>query len=153
MPLLDELKRRNVIRVAIAYLASAWLLIQVGETLFAIYQWPESALRLMTTLLVLGFVPALVISWVFELTPQGLVRDTESAAAPTASHKQFDRYIILVMALALSYFSIDKWVLDPVRDEALATAAARQGRDKALGDLTQHVEGLGPALGLDQVEA
>ncbi|HET7779805.1 MAG TPA: hypothetical protein VFL07_14740, partial [Rudaea sp.] len=75
--LLTELKRRNVIRVAGLYLVGAWLLIQVASTLLPAFDVPGWALRGLVIVLALGFVPALIVAWLFELTPQGLKRDDE----------------------------------------------------------------------------
>jgi len=72
MSLFSELKRRNVLRVAAAYLAGAWLLIEVSDTLFSIYGLPGTAARIVATLLAIGFPITLVLSWVYELTPEGL---------------------------------------------------------------------------------
>lgn len=84
-----ELKRRNVIRAAGLYLVGAWLLIQVASTMLPAFDVPAWALRGLIIILALGFIPALVFSWVFELTPQGLKRDAdvrpeESIASQTA---------------------------------------------------------------------
>ena len=73
----DELKRRNVIRMAGLYLVGAWLLIQVASTVLPTFEVPGWALRGLIITLALGFIPALIFSWVFELTPQGLKRDDE----------------------------------------------------------------------------
>ncbi len=67
----DELKRRNVIRVAGLYLVGAWLLIQIASTMLPAFDVPAWALRGLIIILALGFIPALVFSWVFELTPNG----------------------------------------------------------------------------------
>src|SRR5512143_3234585 len=77
MSLLAELKRRNVIRVAGLYLVGSWLLTQVASTLLPAFDVPSWALRGLVIVLALGFVPALIVAWVFELTPQGLRRDDE----------------------------------------------------------------------------
>jgi TolB-like protein/Flp pilus assembly protein TadD len=116
-----ELKRRNVIRVAGLYLVGAWLLTQVASTVLPTFDVPSWALRGLIITLALGFVPALIFSWVFELTPQGLKRDAEvppeqSIAPQTA--RRMDRMIIAVLALALAYFGFDKFVLAPRRDAA-----------------------------------
>ena len=63
MSFLDELQRRSVIRVAIGYLAGAWLLIQILETLFPIFGIPETSIRLVVIIAAIGFVPVLVASW------------------------------------------------------------------------------------------
>ena len=77
MSLYSELKRRNVLRVGIVYLAGAWLLIQILETLFPIFGLAETSIRIVVILLAIGFIPALVLAWVFERTPDGLRKDSE----------------------------------------------------------------------------
>ena len=77
MKLLAELKRRNVIRMAGLYLVGAWLVLQVAETLLPIFGTPEWVLKSVVLVLALGLVPALVFSWLFELTPDGLKRDRD----------------------------------------------------------------------------
>src|SRR4029079_1706957 len=90
---------------------------------------PDWVLQALVMLVAIGFVPALVFAWVFELTPQGLKRDEEvkpeeSIAPQTA--RRMDRMIIAVLAVALAYFGFDKFMLAP-RREAAAVAAATQG--------------------------
>jgi hypothetical protein len=80
MSLWGEIRRRNVHRVAIAYVAAAWLLIQVVETLFPVFGLSESAVRAVVIVLGIGLVPAVVLSWVFEWTPDGFQRDGEITA-------------------------------------------------------------------------
>ena len=121
-----ELKRRNVIRVAGLYLVGAWLLIQVASTVFPAFDVPGWALRGLIITLVLGFIPALIFSWVFELTPTGLKRDedvppAQSIAPRTA--RRMDRMIIVVLVLALGYFGFDKFVLSPRREAARVAVA------------------------------
>ncbi len=77
MNLLAELKRRHVIRMAGLYLVVAWLVVQVASSVFPAFDLPSWALRAVILLLVIGFIPALVVSWVFELTPAGLKRELE----------------------------------------------------------------------------
>src|SRR5438477_7191963 len=100
----SELKRRNVIRMAGLYLVGAWLLTQVASTVLPMFGAPDWLPRSIVVLLVIGFVPALIFSWVFELTPQGLKRDEdvrpEESIAPKAG-RRMDRMIIVVLVLAL----------------------------------------------------
>ena len=70
MSLFNELKRRNVIRVATAYVVASWLIIQVVETIFPIYGLGDAEIRLVVSLLAVAFIPTLVFSWVFEITPE-----------------------------------------------------------------------------------
>lgn len=113
---LDELKRRNVHRVGAAYIVTVWLIIQVVETLFPIYELPDSALRWITTLLAVGFIPTLVLSWIFELTPEGILRDTGAPNAAPMGTKGLDRSIMVVLVLAVGYFTVDKFVLAEGRE-------------------------------------
>lgn len=118
MSLLSELKRRNVIRFGGLYLVGAWLLVQVSGTVLPMFGAPDWLPRTIVILLALGFIPALILSWVFELTPRGLKRDedvkAEQSIAPQTA-RRMDRMIIVVLAVALGYFAIDKFVLVPRR--------------------------------------
>jgi TolB-like protein/Tfp pilus assembly protein PilF len=109
-----ELKRRNVIRFAGLYLVGAWLIVQVASTVLPLFGAPEWLPRSIVLLLVIGFIPALIFSWAFELTPQGLKRDedvpVEQSIAPQTG-RRMDRLIIAVLVLALGYFVFDKFVL------------------------------------------
>ena len=69
-----ELKRRNVYKVAAAYVVVAWLLIQVATQVFPFFEIPNWAVRLVVLLLILGFPVALILAWAFELTPEGIKR-------------------------------------------------------------------------------
>ena len=112
-----ELKRRNVVRMAGLYLVGAWLLAQVPaqSCQCSARRWLP---RSIVVLLAIGFVPALIFSWVFELTPAGLKRDEdvrpEQSIAPQTA-RRMDRMIIAVLVLALVYFAVDKFVLAPRR--------------------------------------
>jgi TolB-like protein len=134
MTLFAELKRRNVLRVAAAYTAVAWLLIQVVETLFPVFGLSDGAIRAVVIALAIGFVPAVISAWAFELTPDGLVRDSEvdrGSTAVKAGTKRLDRIIMVALALAVGYFAFDKFLLDPARDAAIAEAAREEGRSEA----------------------
>ena len=86
MSFIAELKRRNVIRTAVAYLAAAWLLIQVFESLMPVFGWPDSSIRYVFIALGIGFIPVMFAAWIFELTPEGLMRDSgDSQVAPAAN--------------------------------------------------------------------
>ena len=135
MTVFAELERRNVLRVAAAYVAVSWLLIQVVETLFPVFELPDAAIRTVVIVLAIGFVPALVVAWAFELTPEGLVRDADvDRASPSirASTKRLDRIVMVALALAVGYFAFDKFMLDPARDLAIAEAAKEEGRAEAV---------------------
>jgi hypothetical protein len=77
MSLFQELKRRNVIRIAILYLVSSWVLLQLADVLSSLLNAPEFAGSIVVMLLVLGFFPALIFAWVYEMTPEGLKREVD----------------------------------------------------------------------------
>ena len=140
---ISELKRRNVIRMAGLYLVGSWLLVQVASTLFPAFGVPGWALRALVIVLALGFIPAVVFAWVFEMTPDGLKRDDEvppdkSVAPQTA--QRMNRMIIAVLALAILYFGLDKLVLSPQRDTALvASVQARSAVKPAIAANDQSI--------------
>ena len=135
MSIVQELKQRNVFRVAVVYLSAAWLLVEIAETLFPIYGLSDGSVRLVVTLLSIGFPLVLVFSWIFELTPGGLRLEKNidrSAETPHQTSKKLDRIIIVLLALALGYFAIDKFVLEPQRVAKVAETAARTATEQAL---------------------
>jgi adenylate cyclase len=133
MSLLDELKRRNVIRVAIAYVAIAWLLLQVAEMLLPVYGFTDVAIRNLVAVLAIGFLVTLPLAWVFEWTPDGIFRESNDGAAPVVrSSKYFDRLIVLLLVVAVTFFAVDKFVLDPARDAAREKQVVEQARSEVL---------------------
>src|ERR1700682_854702 len=72
-----ELKRRNVYKVAVAYAVVSWLLIQAASILFPTFEAPAWVMKVFVTTILLGFPVALVFSWAFEITPEGIKRESE----------------------------------------------------------------------------
>ena len=81
-----ELKRRKVVRVGIAYVAVAWVSLQVAEVLFEFLEAPSWAGKLLIVLLGLGLPVAVLMAWAFELTPRGIVRDEDVQRDTDADH-------------------------------------------------------------------
>jgi TolB-like protein len=135
LSLFTELKRRNVFRVGAAYVVAAWLVIQVAETIFPLFGFGDTPARIVVIVLAIGFVPAMIFAWAFELTPAGLKKESEvdrTQSITPYTGKKLDRMIMLVLALALSYFAFDKFVLDPAEDVQIAESAHQEGRTAAL---------------------
>ena len=135
MSLFSELKRRNVIRVATAYIVASWLIIQVIETIFPVFGFSDGSIRLIITILAIGFVPTLVFSWVFEITPEGLTKEVHverESSITRYTGKKIDRAIMILLALALGYFAYDKFVLDPRRDAELIESTTLQAQSTAV---------------------
>ncbi len=126
MSLLAELRRRNVIRMAGLYLVGAWLVTQVAGTVLPMFGAPGWVPRTIVLVLAIGFLPALAVAWVFELTPEGIKRDgdvpPEQSIAPQTG-RRMNRMIFAMLALALAYFAIDKFVLGPRVAEPAQVAA------------------------------
>jgi len=116
MSLFRELRRRNVFRVAIAYLAGAWLLTEVAGTLFPAFGVPDWAFRFVVILFALGFVPALIFSWAYELTPEGLKREKDVVRDESITHltaKRLDGITIGLIVVALLFVAADRIWLSP----------------------------------------
>ncbi len=95
-----ELKRRNVYKVAVAYLVASWLLIQIATQVFPFFDIPNWAVRLVVLLVILGFPAALVFSWAFEITPEGIKRESEIDTGKSISRKTGRKIVGLTVALA-----------------------------------------------------
>lgn len=135
MKLIDELKRRNVLRAAIAYLASAWFLIEIANTILPRLGVSDLIITNIIVALAIGFFPALVLAWVFEWTPEGFRRDPGKGSAPsinTQTGRKFDAAIIVVLLFATGFFAFDKFILDPARDLQEIAAATEQARTDAV---------------------
>lgn len=138
MSLFAELRRRNVFRFATAYVVTAWLVVQVVETLFPIFGLSAGAVRLVVILLAIGFVPAVILAWVFQITPDGLRVDPGSGESAPAASRTLDRIIIVTLVLGICYFAIDKFMLAPgriaEREAEVAAEAAEEARKGFYGD-------------------
>ena len=126
MSFLAELRRRNVIRMAGLYLVGAWLVTQVAATVLPLFDAPEWMARSVVVLLAIGFVPALVIAWVFELTPEGLKRDADvdpAVSIAPQTGKRMDRMIVAGLVAVIALMAIERiWFAQP--DAPAETAAA-----------------------------
>ena len=119
MSFFSELRRRNVTRVAIGYLAIAWLLLQVGDVLFSALEVPSWSLRLLIGLLALGFPAALVLAWTFNITPDGIERESGVSPPPSenrGAHRWIDLVIIGVLAAAVVFMVADNYVWNGAAD-------------------------------------
>ena len=112
MRLLTELQRRNVIRMAALYVAAAWLFVQVAGGLIELGVLPATVGPWVIVVLAIGFPIALVASWFFELTPAGIVPDSEVAdgrPAIASMGRRTDFVIIAILSAGLLVFAADKW--------------------------------------------
>ena len=96
-----ELKRRNVVRVAVLYGLAAWLILQVADVLVPALGLPDWVMRFVALLLILGFPLVLIFSWVYELTPEGLKKQHEVDLNQSITHETGRKINYLIGALAV----------------------------------------------------
>ena len=134
MSLYAELKRRNVIRMAALYLVTAWLLVQVAATLLPVFGAPAWVMKTLVGFFALAFVPVLVFSWVYELTPQGLKRDAEvpqeQSIAPQTG-RRMDRLIVAGLVAVIAMMAVERIWFAQRAGDAAPDASAETATDPA----------------------
>lgn len=126
MSFLVELKRRNVLRVAAAYLAAAWLVTESTRLIFPIFGVPEQGPYFIVTAFALGLVPALLLSWFYELTPDGIMREKDVVRERSITYvtaRRLDIITISLIILALLLVVVDRVWLDEYIVRQAATQA------------------------------
>ena len=130
MSFFAELKRRNVIRVGIAYVVVSWVVAQVAEFAFENFGAPDWVLKSVVVILMLGLPIVLIFAWAFELTPEGIKLEKEvdrTASITSQTGRKLDRTIIVVLLLALVWFAWDKFGSAP--EPAATTAAVEEAAE------------------------
>jgi TolB-like protein len=140
MSIFKELKRRNVIRVAIAYIFAAWLLLQVADVVINNIGAPGWVFQAILLLVALGFPFALIFAWAFELTPEGIKREHEVDRSESITHvtgRKFDFAIIGLLAIAVVFLVVDNYVLvgEPASVASEQTVSAVQPAEKSIAVL------------------
>jgi len=124
---LEEIRKRNVGRVAVLYVVVSWLILEPVHVIFHMLEVPLWANRLVIILLALGFPAALIFAWVYEITPEGLKPTVEvphGQSIRNQTGRRLDRAIIAVLALAVIYFVVDKFWLSSISGHGQHGAAA-----------------------------
>lgn len=112
MSFFEELKHRNIFRVAIAYLLAAWLALQVTDTVAPILELPDVFNKGVLLLLVIGFPIAIVFAWAFEITPEGIKKEKDVDRSASVAHqtgRKLDFVIIGILSVAVLMFVLDKF--------------------------------------------
>jgi len=108
----NELKRRNVFKVGVAYVIIAWLLAQVADLMLENFGAPDWVIKSFLGFLIIGFPLALFFAWAFELTPEGVKRESEvdrSQSITTQTGQKLNHSIMVIMAIALAWFAWDRF--------------------------------------------
>ncbi len=132
MSFFDELKRRNVIRVGIAYAVVAWLAIQITDVMIDNIGAPDWVFRTLLLGLAIGFPIALIIAWAFEVTPDGIKRDHEVDRSQSIAPQTGRRLNVLIIAgltIVVAWFLLDEFYLEP--REVTGTASVNAPADSA----------------------
>ena len=111
MSLFGELSRRNVFRVGIAYAVASWVVLQFVDVISQIFELPVWAPKLVLVLMVIGLVPALIFAWVFELTPEGIKKESEidrSGSVTPQTGRKLNMVIIGSLVLAVALLLMDR---------------------------------------------
>ena len=140
LSLFDELKRRNVIRAAAGYIVLAWLVVQVVETIFPAFGFGDEAIRIVVIGFAVGFIPVVVLAWVFEWTPQGIRRDeggTPPGPANLAMAKRWDRVVMVILAVAVAFFIVENLLDEDFEIEPAIVVLPFEGID--LGPESEHL--------------
>jgi TolB-like protein len=130
MNIFSELKRRNVYKVAVAY-AVAWLVIQASSIFLPAFNAPQWAMQVVILILVIGFPIALIFSWAFEITPEGIVRESQIDPSKSIARKTGRKIVAITVVLAviaagLLAFQLvgrDRWSRQSQESEGPPTAA------------------------------
>ena len=137
MSFFNELKRRNVFKVTLAYVIVSWLIAQVLQLVFESFGTPDWVMKTVLVLLASGMPIAVFFAWAFEMTPEGIKREHEvdrSQSITPQTGKKLNSMIITVLALALAYFAFDKFVVSVGRETAAIDSAVDEATTRVLSE-------------------
>jgi TolB-like protein len=129
------------LRVSIGYVVSCWLLAQVADLVLENIDAPAWVMQTILLVLALGFPVVVFFSWAYEVTPEGVKRESEVDRSQSITHvtgRKLDRAIMFTLVLAVAYFAVDKFYLADRRDPAVEPPAAAQ--------VTQAVDEIAPSI-------
>jgi len=123
MSFFEELKRRNVVRMAALYVIASWLILQIADVLFDALELPSVWVRLVLAVLILGLPLALIFSWVFEMTPEGIKREKDVDRSQSVTHatgRKINVLIIVLLVMAMVTVALDRLVPETTIEQATA---------------------------------
>jgi len=137
--LFSELKRRNVFRVIAAYVVMSWLLLQIADVASSAFDVPDWTFRFLILVLSIGLIPVAVFSWVFELTPDGIKKESEVESAQSNTHatgRKLDVATILMVIIGIAFVAVQQQrPSEPrVQTPAPAVAATEAGTPPPTGE-------------------
>lgn len=127
MTIYQELKRRNVFRVGIAYAVACWVLLQIVDVIAPIFELPDWAPRLVFLLLMIGLIPALIFAWAFEITPEGVKKEADVDRTASITHttgKKLNYVIVASLAVAVVLLLVERQLNQQDSSPAVAEEVA-----------------------------
>jgi len=127
-----ELKRRNVFKVGVAYAVAAWILVQVADILLETFKAPEWTMQFIVVVLLVGFFVAVFFAWAYELTPEGVKRESEvdrSQSITAQTSKKLNNAIVVLLVLAVAYLLFDKFTVPDTRQAVNQPVATEGGAE------------------------
>ena len=113
---IEELKRRNVAKVALVYIIAGWLTMQVVDVMFPALKLPEWLISAVAAFVLIGFPFAVIFAWAFEMTPDGIKREKDvdrSESITPKTGQKLNHTALIILTIAVSFLLIDKFVLQP----------------------------------------
>ncbi len=144
----EELKRRNVFRVGLAYTVTAWLIAQAADLALDNFGAPDWVMKSLLFILLIGFPLALIFAWAFEKTPEGLKLEKNvdrSQSITSVTGKKMDRGIIIALAIAVVFLLVDKFIIQGPGDNASADQQLAVDRSGSLATDTSSIRPSSPA--------
>jgi len=111
MGFVEELKRRNVFRVGVAYGVTSWVILQLADIVFDNVPAPEWVMQALMVILLIGLLVTLIVAWAFELTPEGIKKEKDVDRSQSGTHstgRRLDRAIIAILVLAVVLLVADR---------------------------------------------
>ncbi len=129
MSFVSELKRRNVFRSVLTYAVAGWLLAEVMELITGAFEAPPWVLKVFISVVVLGVVPVMIFSWVYEITPEGIKKEAiDLPEHPAGTARKLDIAVLVMLAVAIGLFVQERLSREasvvPPAAEVTETAAA-----------------------------
>lgn len=142
MSFFEELKRRNVFRVGVAYIVAAWVLLQVADLVLDAIHAPDWVLQALLALSLLGFIAALIVAWAYELTPEGIKREKDVPREASLTHQTADKLNRITIGLVIAAIAVvvtDRLVPEkgemrpePFSQQASENLDAQKGENRGL---------------------
>jgi TolB-like protein/Tfp pilus assembly protein PilF len=126
MSFFDELKRRNVVRVGVAYIVASWVFLQVADLVFEAINAPDWVLQALLALAVMGFLAAVIIAWAYEVTPEGIKKEKDVQRDESVTHQtaaRLDRLTIGLVIAAIAIVAVDRMIPEPGENVSAETSA------------------------------